>query len=167
MVNRVNKKGALGILAVLLLLIIGVVIGVVAVGLMDDSGSSYSDSYDYGNDYSDSYDSYDSYDNYDDSEDYYGNDYVRTGYGESYGEDAYDQDPGFQDYYSDTPDGYDGQELSGSRCGYLDEPCCEGEIARDAWGSLYMTNECFEGLECRGGYCVEGPEYESAPRGGW
>ncbi|MFH1802550.1 MAG: hypothetical protein ABH864_03790 [archaeon] len=142
-----NKRGFLGFLGVLVLLIIGVAIGALAVSIWSDSSSS--------NSYSSGYDTYDSgyedYDSYD-----YDRNYQDVGY------DNYGADQGFQDYYSDTPDEY--VDNRRSNCGYLNELCCEGTIERDPWGGIYMANRCFDDLECRGGYCVEGPEYEAYGR---
>ena len=53
---------------------------------------------------------------------------------------------------------------SGSQfaCGNLNEDCCEQEIVSiDPVGGIQMTAACNGYLECRGGVCVEGPDYES------
>ena len=155
-----NKKGLVGFLAVLIALIIGVVLGAAVINIMNDSNnppiSNYdSNNYDnnnydnQNNDYDDNYDD-PNYDNYD------------TSYDDDY--DDYDNQD-FPDYYSDTPDRYQDQPLSGSKCGYFDLPCCEGTIEKDPWGGLYVANRCLDSeLECRAGYCVEGPTYEAYDR---
>lgn len=48
-------------------------------------------------------------------------------------------------------------------CGGFEQPCCEW-IGTDAFGMITASNYCDEGLECRAGACVEGPDYQAYDR---
>lgn len=96
--------------------------------------------------------------------------------GSNYQSNDYSND--FPDEYSDTPDeyidsyydeGYNSEiPETDSNCGYLNQDCCEGELQEGLFGGIEMGGiRCYDNLECRAGVCVNGPEYESAPRGGW
>ena len=163
-----NKKGVVSVIVVLLALIIGAVIGGIIYSNLDKNDNNYYSGNDY---YDDNYDNqYDSGNDYYDDNSYdndYYNDYQDTGYDNSYND--------YPDYYSDSPDPnqdyqgeYQGQGQIdpnvNTKCGYLDLPCCEGTIERDPWGTMYVANRCFDDLECRAGYCVEGPEFEAYDR---
>ncbi|MBW2970652.1 hypothetical protein KY320_00665 [Candidatus Woesearchaeota archaeon] len=54
------------------------------------------------------------------------------------------------------------------RCGFLDEPCCKGELYQDEWGMIRQDTWCEGDLSCRAEICVEGPEFQAYDRNsGW
>lgn len=73
--------------------------------------------------------------------------------------------------YYDSPDDYSSDsnsEYEDSNCGGLNQDCCEVGIQTSMWGGIEPAGSgCDDDLECRAGVCVEGPVYESAPRGGY
>ncbi|MFH1977882.1 MAG: hypothetical protein ABIJ92_00985 [Candidatus Aenigmatarchaeota archaeon] len=88
----------------------------------------------------------------------------------------YNNNQEYNDPYYDNPNngntgsnGYDSGQNTGSNtgaenCGYLNEPCCEGEFTIDEFGMPRVPQWCYDDLECRAEICVEGPGYTSTPR---
>jgi hypothetical protein len=49
-------------------------------------------------------------------------------------------------------------------CGHFEQPCCQDIERLSPMGALTAKPQCYDYLECIAGYCVEGPDYEAAPR---
>ncbi len=64
-------------------------------------------------------------------------------------------------------DGMSGRSVD-ELCGYLDEPCCKGDLYQDEWGQIRMDQWCEGDLSCRAGICVTPPEFQAYDRNtGW
>ncbi|PIN84911.1 MAG: hypothetical protein COV47_04960 [Candidatus Diapherotrites archaeon CG11_big_fil_rev_8_21_14_0_20_37_9] len=76
----------------------------------------------------------------------------------------YYADPYASDYSNSDSSGSSGSSVN---CGGFESDCCEW-FGNDEFGSFTARYYCDEGLECRAGICVEGPEHQAYNRtNGW